>query len=113
MRPAFTLLEVLVALVLFEIGMLAIAATMAVTARELAAARWGTRAQTLVRERVERLRSGCPAPQAGTATALGVLTEHWRVEADGPLRAISDSISYPLPSGRRGHVVHQAWTLCG
>lgn len=112
MRKGFTLIEVLVALVLFEFGMLALAATTAMAARDLAAANLGFRAQALARNRVEQLRaSACPAPGAGYAQAGG-LREFWRVDAAGQLRIISDSVDFKLPRARRGSHVRRAWTIC-
>jgi Tfp pilus assembly protein PilV len=112
MRSGFTLVEVLVALFLFEFGMLALAAATAVAARDLAAANVSLRAQAIARTRVEQLRSApCPAPDAGTATTNGV-REFWRVSAAGSLRIISDSVAFTLPRGRRGTHVRRAWTIC-
>jgi Tfp pilus assembly protein PilV len=111
-RKAFTLIEVLVALVLFEVGMLALAATSAMAARDLAAANLSVRALAVARNRVELLRaSGCPAPGAGDVQAGG-LKEFWRVDAAGPLRIISDSVDFRLPRARRGSHVRRAWTVC-
>jgi Tfp pilus assembly protein PilV len=103
---------VLVALVLFEFGMLALAATSAMAARELAAANLSFRAQAVARNRVELIRAaGCPSPGAGDAQT-GVLKEYWRVEAAGPLRIISDSVDFRLPRARRGSHVRRAWAIC-
>jgi prepilin-type N-terminal cleavage/methylation domain-containing protein len=113
MRSAFTLVEVLVALVIFAFGMLALAATSAVTARDFAAATLGVRAQSLARNRVELMRAApCPAAAAGSAAAGRGVTEFWRVDADGARRLLSDSVVFSLPRGRRGHVVHRASLLC-
>jgi Tfp pilus assembly protein PilV len=111
-RNGFTLVEVLVALFLFEFGMLALAAATAVAARDLAAANIGLRAQMITRNRVEQLRSApCPVPDKGTETTNGV-REFWQVSAAGSLRIISDSVAFALPRGRRGTVVRRAWAIC-
>lgn len=112
MRRAFTLIEVIVALVLFEFGMLALAATSAMAARDLAEANLSVRAQALARNRVEQLRaSPCPAPGAGSAL-VGALKEFWRVDAVGQTRIISDSVAFRLPRARHGSLVRRAWTIC-
>jgi Tfp pilus assembly protein PilV len=112
-RKGFTLVEAIVALLLFEFGMLALAAASAVAARDIAYAQRSMRAQALARHRVELLRANaCPAPGSGTAEAPGGLREFWRVDATGPLRIISDSVDLMLPGGRRGDVVLRAWTIC-
>jgi prepilin-type N-terminal cleavage/methylation domain-containing protein len=112
-RNGFTLIEVLVALVLFEFGMLALAASSAVAARDLAAANLSARAQTLARNRVELLRgAGCPAPGGGDAHVPRGMREFWRVAASGQLRIISDSVEFMLPRARPAHVVSRAWAVC-
>lgn len=113
MRSGFTLIETIVALVLFQFGMLALAGTSAVVARDLAAAQRSLRAQSLARNRVELLRAGpCPSPVRGSATIPGGLRENWSVEAAGPRRAIVDSVDFALPRGRRGHVVLRSAVMC-
>lgn len=114
MPRGFSLIEVLVALVLFEFGMLALVASSAVAARNLGVANRRLHAQWLATDRVEELRTtacGTPTP-AGRAAAPGGLTEFWRVEAVGARRVLSDSVDLPLPNGRRSHVVARAWMLC-
>jgi prepilin-type N-terminal cleavage/methylation domain-containing protein len=113
MRTGFTLIEVIVALVLFQIGMLAFTGISAVAARDLATTRLRARAHALARNRVEMLRaSACAMPvAAGAQTARG-LTEFWRVDANGSRRSITDSIDFRLPRGRRAHIVAHAFALC-
>lgn len=113
MRSGFTLIETLVALVLFQFGMLAVAATSAVAARDLAVAQRIARAQSLARHRVELLRAmACSATGADSVTAANGLREFWHVESLGPRRLITDSVDFALPRGRRGHVVMRASALC-
>jgi Tfp pilus assembly protein PilV len=110
----FTLIEALVALVLFQIAALALAATSAVAARDLAAANRHARAHLLAQDRVGRLRPGaCLGPASGSQEHPGGLTEHWRVSADGPIRSVTDSVSLVLPGQRTGSVVVRAWSWCG
>ena len=111
-RPAFTLVETLVALALFQFGMLALAAGVAVAARDLAAARRATTAHTMARNRVEWLASAsCPLSGVGTAETDGYV-EHWRVEAVDGRRLIRDSVVFPRPNGTRGFVVARAARWC-
>ena len=115
MRSGFTLVETLVALLLFQIGMLAVAATGAVAARDVAIARRTALARDLARNRVEALRStacGVTGSGAGSAESAAGVTEHWRVVASGSGRAIVDSVAFALPAGRRGSVVIRGATLC-
>lgn len=115
MRPhtGFTLVEVLVALVLFEFAMLALSAVSATAARDLAAARVLERAGSVARNRVEQLSGGgCPPARAADTSLSGGLREHWRVEAAGPTRRISDSVTFAHPRGGTGFVIARAATVC-
>jgi Tfp pilus assembly protein PilV len=110
--PGFTLVETLVALVLLQIGMLAVAATGAVAARELAIARRSAMAAEMARNRVETLRIGaCATAGAGTVNGNGVV-ESWSVTGTGATRSIVDSVEYALPVGRRKSVVIRSEALC-
>jgi Tfp pilus assembly protein PilV len=113
MRAAFTLIEIIIALVLLQIGMLAIAATMAVAARDLGVANRRTRAQSIAENRVALLRPmSCAAPSSGSTELSGGLTEHWRVEGAARVRTITDSIVIVLPRGREASVVVRGYMLC-
>jgi Tfp pilus assembly protein PilV len=112
-QRGFTLIEAIVALVLFEIAALALVATTAVAARDLAMADRHARGFALASDRVARLRGGaCAATSAGTELHANGLREHWRVDAMGTLRAIADSVELPAPAGAAGAVVVRAWEAC-
>ena len=112
MRGGFTLVEVLVALLVFELGMLALTGVAAVAARDLASASRTARANALARNRVEALRStSCPEPASGSAS-VGGTTERWRVSVEHNARRIADSVEFALPSGKVRRVVREAWVLC-
>jgi Tfp pilus assembly protein PilV len=113
-RHGFTLVETIVALVLLQIAMLALAATAGVAARDLADAGARRRAHAIVAARVASLRTtACAAPSAGSLELSPGMTEHWRVDAAGALRSISDSVSLPLTRGGKGAAVARASVLCG
>src|SRR5438552_14401808 len=112
MRRGFTLIEVLIALVVFAFGMLALASTTAVAARDLGRANRYARARMLARNRIERLRSNpCPPAGAGASRTPGGLLEFWSIQSAGRQRIISDSVELTL-SGRTGHVVLRTIALC-
>lgn len=112
MRSGFTLIETLVALVLLEVGMLALAATSAVAARDLTFAHRSVRAQTLARNRVELLwASACSAPGSGQASVAG-FAESWRVDTEGERRRITTSVDFAVPGGRQRQVVMDAAAIC-
>jgi type IV pilus modification protein PilV len=113
MRRGFTLIEVLIALVIFEFGMLALAATSAVAARDLAEANHRIRAQTIASNRVEQLRAhACQLSSVGGVEVRGRLKEFWRVQAEGSRRIIADSVEFPTTRGRRTSLVLRGWALC-
>ena len=113
-RVGFTLVETIVALVLLEVGMLAMAATAGAAAHDLSDALVRRRAQAIVRSRADWLRpSACVSATAGSRALAGGMIEHWRVDAIGAARAVTDSISVPLTRGRTATVVANAWVLCG
>lgn len=112
-RAGFTLVETLVALVLFQVGIIALVATAGVAARDLAEATLRRRAAQVAAARVEvLLGSACLAATSGSAVLNGGLREWWRVEAEGSSRSIVDSVEALLPRGRRASVVVRAWALC-
>lgn len=108
----FTLVETLVALLIFEFAMLALIATSAVAARDLAAARRLDRAWEAAWNRVERLAPGCPAAQTGTATQPSGATEYWTVRASGRERHILDSVVFRASGGAQRAVVARTVVLC-
>lgn len=112
MRRGFTLVETLVALVLVQFGLLAVAAASALAARELAVATRAARARDVARERVELLRPGACAADVGGSRVTLELTEHWSVRGTGGYRIIRDSVAYRLPAGREGRVVFEQIVLC-
>lgn len=108
----FTLVETIVALVLLQFGMLALAAGAAVAARDLAEARRATVARTMARNRVEGLASSpCPAPASGTLATNGFV-EHWRVDPRGDRRLIGDSVVFTSRNGGPAFFVARRTTLC-
>jgi Tfp pilus assembly protein PilV len=112
MRRGFTLVEALVALVLVQFGLLAVAAMSAVAARDVAAATRVSRARDAARERIELLRpAACATSGGGSADAPG-LVEHWSVRGDSVVRRIRDSVEFRLPGGRSGRVVVEQVVLC-
>ncbi len=113
MRRGFTLIEVVLALILFQFGMLALAASAAVAARDLSVANRRLKARSLAEARVARLRaSRCPAPGAGSLRVAGGFVEHWTVTDAGGIRRVVDSVAMTLPRGREASVVVRAWVLC-
>ena len=112
MPRGFTLVETLVALLLLELGMLALAATSAVVARDLAVAHRTMRAQTLARNRLELLSPNACAALAGDTTVAGGYDVRWSVKAAGRRRDVSVSVAFTVTGGRRQVVELRTAALC-
>lgn len=112
MRRGFTLVETLVALVLVQFGLLAVAAMSAVAARDVATATRVSRARDAARERIEQLRPAACAANGQGSVITAALEEHWSVRGDGAVRLIRDSVEYRLPAGRTGRIVVEQAVLC-
>lgn len=111
MRAGFSLVEAVVALLLLQVGMLAVVSVTAVAARDLATAQRIARAQMLARSRVELLRGqACAGPAAGADSAAG-FAEQWRVQADGRACEIVASVVFRRADGRFARVVYRAWVV--
>jgi Tfp pilus assembly protein PilV len=111
MRRGFTLVETLVALVLVQFGLLAVAAALAIAARDVATATRATRARDAARERMEILRATACASETEGHRAVGGMSEHWSVRGD-TVRVVRDSVEYDLPGGRRGRLVLEQIVWC-
>ena len=78
-RRGFTLVELMIAVVLLSVGMLALAGSAAMVVRSMTTATMRTRAATLAASRLDELRSGgCGLIAAGSVKERGV-TLAWTV----------------------------------
>ena len=112
MRRGFTLVETLVALVLVQFGLLAVAAASGIAARDMAAATRISRAREAAHDRIESLRPGACRAMAEGSVSTAAWDEHWSVRGDSVVRIVRDSVEYRLPAGRRGRVVLEHAVLC-
>jgi Tfp pilus assembly protein PilV len=112
MPRGFTLIESLVALLLLELGMLALAATSAVAARDLAIAHRTGRAQAIARNQLEALGADGCAARAGSTTVAGGYDVSWTVEASGRQKTLSVRVAFNLPRGRPRVVMLRSAALC-
>ncbi len=106
----FTLVELLVAITVLSVGILALAASSGSITRSLTGSRNATAAAQLAARRVDMLRAAaastrprCASPSfAGSAAAVltGVVTETWTVPTTGQLRDVRVIVSYPRGGGK-------------
>ena len=109
-RSGFTIVELLVAVVVLGVGLLALAAGMGSVTTTLHGSRITTEAVQLATRRMDRLRAASrstPAPctsttfssSAAAVVSAGVTTT-WVVPASGALRRVLVIASYPIGRGR-------------
>ena len=106
-RAGFTLVEVLVAVVVLGIGIVALAGSAAMVTRMIGRGQMGTRAAQLASQRLELLRnaayrvtphcSHASFASGGPVTAQGV-TETWVVGAGSPA-TITETVTYRTANG--------------
>jgi len=99
-RAGFTLIEVIVAVVLVDVGLLALVAGCSILVRAMGDARARTEAARAAESRLARLGALACAASSGGSTAGGRLSEHWTVRTDAAgIREVRDSVSFTLRAG--------------
>lgn len=95
-RSGFTLVELLVALVIFDVALLALAADAAMLVRLRGAASRREQGRVVALSRLAGWRAtGCPVPGEGTASPAPGMREYWSVRLAGPsVRLVRDSVAY-------------------
>jgi type IV pilus modification protein PilV len=102
-RLGFTLVEVIVAMTLLSVGILALAGLSATVMRNLNGAAQQTIAATLGQSRLEQLRSfNCATLSNGSATRRG-MSEIWKVSAGTRSVTAFVTVSYFDGRGKRQH----------
>jgi len=97
----YTLIEIVVALLLFTVGALALVATSAIVGRELNANAIRERAGRMAESRIEILGAGCRGATAGNEARGGIRSE-WSVDfPDSAHVSLLESIEYPTRRGTR------------
>lgn len=103
----FTLIELMLSLMLFTVGVLSLGATSSIVVRMMGGAREQTLAATMAQSRFEQLRSlGCTSSQlaGGSASTRGI-AEKWTVTTPSSAntaaryRLMTDSVTYRTPRG--------------
>lgn len=108
-RRGFTIVELLVAIILAGVGLLALAGAGGIVAREVAAAASRTAAALLARNRVEWFASTSCASAAGAGIdSLHHAHGDWRAWREGTLALLRDSVLWQEPGGAHAIVVHSA-----
>ncbi len=101
LRDGFTLVEIIVALVVFTTGALALAAGSAIVAREIGTNGLRAGAALLARSRQEIVQSACRAAESGT-DARGRLISTWTVSrVESTAVTLTGNVSYSSSDGAR------------
>jgi Tfp pilus assembly protein PilV len=97
----YTLVEIVIALMVFTNGALALAAGSAVVVREMYASRVRAEAGRLIASRLEIVQSTCPLARSGSETQ-GPIRSEWTVAAlDSNSVRLTGTVSYVVPRGPR------------
>jgi type II secretory pathway component PulJ len=101
----YTLVEMIVALLLFTIGGLALVATSALVGREMNANAVRERAGRMAASRLEILGAGCRRAASGRETFEQIESEWFVALLDSARLSVAESVSYPAPEGRRTDLI--------
>ena len=97
----YTLIEIVVALLLFTIGALALVTTSAVVGRAMNANAVRERATRMAASRLEILGAACHRAASGRETFQRIESEWSVTPLDSVRLNVVESVSYPAPQGRR------------
>jgi prepilin-type N-terminal cleavage/methylation domain-containing protein len=110
-RGGFTLVELMVAMVVFAMGILAMASTASVVVRQMGDAGRMSVAASVAQSRIEQLYAGnCKTASNGTATTRGV-NETWFVTPATRSALILVSVTYVTRRGNRSQT-YQSSVSC-
>ena len=100
-REGFTLVEVIVAMLIFTVGLLAMASTAGVVVKQMGDSSRMTVASAVARSRIEQLRlAPCATGMSGSATTRGV-SEAWRLTPMTRSSRIDVTVSFMTKNGTR------------
>lgn len=94
-RRGFTIIELVVAIIIMTVGVLALATSSAGVAKQMRAGNQSGLAAMVAQARLENIRSlGCSSIASGTATTRG-MTEKWAITwLSGRARVVTESVTY-------------------
>lgn len=111
-RGGFTIVELIVAMVVFAIGVLGLAATTATVARLMGSASRQTIAATVAQSRIENLRArSCASLASGSETVRGV-TSTWTVVVATRGDSVTETVTFPTAGGKTRTRVYKTMITC-
>jgi prepilin-type N-terminal cleavage/methylation domain-containing protein len=99
-REGYTLVEVVVALLVFSVAALALAASSAIVAKTMESNALRERASRIAANRIESIRSECSSAPSGAELLQGIDSQ-WSVSREGQLVSILESTRYVGAQGTR------------
>jgi prepilin-type N-terminal cleavage/methylation domain-containing protein len=100
LRIGYTLVEVVVALLVFSVAALALAASSAIVAKTMESNALRERAARIAANRIELITSECGSAASGAETLQGIQSA-WSISRAGALLSILESTRYVSASGSR------------
>ena len=111
-RGGFTIVELIVAIMVFSIGVLGLAATTATVARLMGSASRQTIAAAVAQSRIEKLRAtSCASLASGSETVRGV-TSTWSVVVATRGDSVTETVTFPIGRGRTRTRVYKPMVTC-
>ncbi|NUO63289.1 MAG: prepilin-type N-terminal cleavage/methylation domain-containing protein [Gemmatimonadaceae bacterium] len=111
-RGGFTIVELMVAMMVFGIGVLGLAATTATVTRLMGSASRQTLAAAIAQSRIEKLRgTACASLASGSDTVRGI-TSTWTVTTATRGVSISETVSFPTARGTTRTRVYNTMITC-
>ena len=111
-RGGFTIVELIVAIMVFSIGVLGLAATTATVARLMGSASRQTIAAAVAQSRIEKLRAtSCASLASGSETVRGV-TSTWSVVVATRGDSVTETVTFPIGRGRTRTRVYKTMVTC-
>jgi len=101
-QRGFSLVEVVVAIMILAIGVVALGASATTITRLTAEGGRSSEAAMIAAARFERLRFNlCTTPSTGGTTVTDGFTETWVITSTSLLRTVTETITYPTGRGTR------------
>jgi prepilin-type N-terminal cleavage/methylation domain-containing protein len=110
-RRGYTLVELIVALLLFAVGGLALAGTSAVLGRAMNTDAVRERAARVAGRRIESLLAGCRSASSGSENVSQVASDWAVVRTGATSLTITESVSYSGSKGRQTDT-YRAVSMC-
>ena len=111
-RAGFTLVELLVAMMIFAVGMLGLAATAGSVTKMMGGAKRQTIAATVAQSRLEKIRSSpCTTLLSGSDTVRGVVSA-WTITAAARSVTVNETVTWRAARNTTKSKVYQTTLSC-